>query len=354
MKKFTFVTDVKYTTGKLSDLREIRQRVAIFEHLIEGEDTTESPYISGIYKADNPVLNQKDYFQVVVAESFQAAIEALEKHRSAYRCDEEEFFLRDKVPYYKLNDPSDETPLTQKVIRFTLQGVCKVDPLPMVPVMGGSFGFGVSKGYSNEIDFKKTQVKNLMVMPKPVTAGLVAEVLNLDPNLYTPQSVCSTHLVQSPNYFKRNFEVLAEFSKLEYALRFIELLNIQTERNYRLPTHEEWQYIARGGHYKSETLFAGSNDLDDTGLHAGSPGVYDSVREERLDLLKPNELGLYYFCGFNQLVTLRPKGPVLDARQKYTCAGGTRYSRIGQNTVFCSHSDTTITGFTIRLVEDVE
>lgn len=355
MKKFTFFVEAKYTTSRLSDLREFRQAVSIFEHDLEGEETTEAPYIGGIYRTDNPILDRRDTFQVVVAEDFNAAIKALEDHINAYTTKEEEFRLGSKVSYYNLRDRSEDYVLDYNVIRIKMQGVCKVDPLQMTPVMGGSFEFGVSKGYSNEIDLKKIQVKNLMVMPKPVTAALVAEVLNLDPNLYTPASVCSTHLVQSPNYFiKSNFEALAEFAKIPYAMRFIELLNIQTGRNYRLPTHEEWQYIARGGHYKSETLFAGSNDLDDTGLHAGSPGVHDSVRQERLNLLKPNELGLYYFCGFNQLVTIDPKGPVLDARNKFACAGGTRDSRIGQNTVFSRHADTPITGFTMRLVEDVE
>lgn len=357
MKKFKFFVEAKYTTKKLSDLREYRLSVSIFEHDLEGEETPESPYISGIFREENPILDRRDNFKIVVAEDFKAAITALEQHVNAYTTKEEEFRLGSKVSYYNLRDRNEDYVLDYTVIRVTMQGVCKVEPLPMIPVMGGTFDFGYTQnGYPDyNLSFEKKAVKNLIVMSKPVTAALVAEVLNLDPSLYTAASVCSTHLVQSPNYFIRsNFEALAEFSKLQYALRFIELLNIQTGRNYRLPTHEEWQYIARGGYHRSETLFAGSNDLDETGLHAGSPGVHDSVRQERLNLLKSNELGLYFFCGFNQLVTIDPKGPVLDARQKYACAGGTRDSRIGQNTVFSRHADTTITGFTIRLVEDVE
>jgi len=356
MKKFTFFVEAKYTTSRFSDLREFRQAVSIFEHDLEGEETTEAPYIGGIYRTDNPILDRRDTFQVVVAEDFNAAIKALEDHINAYTTEEEEFRLGSKVSYYNLRDRNEDYVLDYNVIRITMQGVCKVDPLQMTPVMGGSFEFGYTyNGYPDyKLTFEEKKVKNLLVMAKPVTAGLVAEVLNLNPDGVSPETVCSEHLIQRSSYFKDNLDALAEFAKIPYAMRFIELLNLQTGRNYRLPTHEEWQYIARGGYHKSETLFAGSNDLDDTGLHSQSPGVYKTVKQERIDLLKPNELGLYYFCGFNQLVTIDPKGPVLDARKKFACAGGTRDSQIGQNTVFCRHADTTISGFTMRLVEDVE
>ncbi len=73
---------------------------------------------------------------------------------------------------------------------------------------------------------------------------------------------------------------------------------------YRLATEDEWEYAARGGADGAETIYAGSDNLDDVAWHAGNSAVAGSSNFQSsgggthpVGLKAANELGLYDMSG---------------------------------------------------------
>ncbi len=79
----------------------------------------------------------------------------------------------------------------------------------------------------------------------------------------------------------------------EDAQGFIQELNKQTGKAFRLPTEAEWEYAARGGKYSQGYLYAGSDRLKQVGWYDENSG--SQTRE--VGLLLGNELGLCDMSG---------------------------------------------------------
>lgn len=73
---------------------------------------------------------------------------------------------------------------------------------------------------------------------------------------------------------------------------FIDKLNTQTGRRFRLPTEAEWEYAARGGNKSQGFQYSGSNDLDKVAWYNGNSNKTKPVGKKQ-----PNELGLYDMTG---------------------------------------------------------
>lgn len=74
---------------------------------------------------------------------------------------------------------------------------------------------------------------------------------------------------------------------------FIEKLNQLTGKTFRLPTEQEWEYAARGGAKNDNTVFSGSNDIDDVAwAESNSNGTTQQVKTKQ-----PNGIGLYDMTG---------------------------------------------------------
>lgn len=74
---------------------------------------------------------------------------------------------------------------------------------------------------------------------------------------------------------------------------FLQLLNRHTRQSFRLPTEAEWEYAARGGKYREDYLYAGSDKLKQVGWYEEN----SNGQTHEVGKLLANELGLYDMSG---------------------------------------------------------
>jgi formylglycine-generating enzyme required for sulfatase activity len=145
---------------------------------------------------------------------------------------------------------------------------------------------------------------------------------------------------------------------------YIQRLNEESDKSYRLPTEAEWEYAARGGKYSKGYVFAGSNDVNDVAwIHSPNSSKREKVHE--VGTKKPNELGIYDMSGnvcewcsdwlgkYSRHSQINPKGPTTGTY--YVIRSGSVGRGSSQCTVayrFGWNTAMTDTGF--RLVLPVE
>ncbi|MDR3048070.1 MAG: SUMF1/EgtB/PvdO family nonheme iron enzyme [Bacteroidales bacterium] len=78
---------------------------------------------------------------------------------------------------------------------------------------------------------------------------------------------------------------------------FLEKLNQQTGKNYRLPTEAEWEYAAKGGQITHNYVYSGTNNIEDVVWYRNNTYDlgYGGTRE--VGRKAPNELGIYDMSG---------------------------------------------------------
>ena len=99
--------------------------------------------------------------------------------------------------------------------------------------------------------------------------------------------------------------------------RFIDRLNEETGREYRLPTEAEWEYAARGGRHAEKYVYSGGKQPEPVAWFAEN----SNRTVHRVGGLQPNALGLYdmsgnvwelcsdYYGPYDTLDVKDPQGP---------------------------------------------
>ena len=165
----------------------------------------------------------------------------------------------------------------------------------MVKVEGGKFTMGYTSDQSKENSYIKSHQENVatfFIGQTEVTQELWEAVMGYNPSVF------------------KGSNLPVENVSWKECQEFIKKLNKLTGKKFRLPSHAEWEYAARGGKQDKPSQFAGSNNIEDVGWYAQNSGnsrLSDNWRREELRnngckthkvaSKMPNELGLYDMSG---------------------------------------------------------
>ena len=180
---------------------------------------------------------------------------------------------------------------------FTVNGVS----FEMVRVQGGSFERGIPKSDTNRL-WRKREEGQHTVFLKDFSIG----------KYEVTQQLWEAVMGDNPSYFDYNWkraQIKFNFSGEEGvkfssqhpvdnitwwdAQKFIDSLNKLTGEKFRLPTEAEWEYAARGGKYKENCIYSGSNKFNAVAWCTEN----DGATSKKVGLKSPNALGIYDMSG---------------------------------------------------------
>lgn len=155
-----------------------------------------------------------------------------------------------------------------------------------VKVHGGKFLFGPQRS-------RMTQVKDFEMGKFLITQKQWLDVMGENPSHFKNVENWENHPVENVSWN-------------DVQLFIAKLNELDDKYTYALPTEEEWEYAARGGHDMKDYKYAGSNNLDEVGwYYSNSNGKTHPVGQKL-----PNSIGLYDMSGNVWEWTSSVYGPV--------------------------------------------
>ena len=150
----------------------------------------------------------------------------------------------------------------------------------MVRVDGGTFQMGATSEQGSDVDWDEIPAHQVTLSPYYIGETEVT------------QALWETVMGYNPSWFKGNNRPVEEVN-WNNCQEFIQKLNQETGRKFRLPTEAEWEFAARGGKKSRGYKYSGSKKLNDVAWFNDN----NSSQTHNVKTKLPNELGLYDMSG---------------------------------------------------------
>ncbi len=221
------------------------------------------------------VLPVGSHSYVIAAEGYESAEATVKLTASAPRTVTESLVATHQTPAQPIVQ---ETPVISNsaIETITVNGVS----FNMVRVEGGTFTMGATseQGSDAENNEKPTH-------PVTLSSYYIGET-------EVTQELWKAVMGSNPSNFK-GYNLPVEMVSWEDCQTFINKLNQQTGKKFRLPTEAEWEYAARGGSKSRRYKYSGSNSISDVAWY----GENSNKKTHTVKAKKANELGLYDMSG---------------------------------------------------------
>lgn len=371
MKKFVFHYKWTYYNKKhRSDVAQKEFFLSIFQKDAEGVSVPKGTksMVGEPYSMKSTTTKKVSKFVDIVAKDLKHALKLFSESEFQIVMNEyqEEFEYGTEANIWRFEGTSEEEKDLKKliVLRFCYQGVLKFQNFDedMILVEGGKFELKELRynSYSfqekmNFAEIKEVEVssfkmrKHLLSVEEMCSLVKTEDTRNQENHYLREKHLADNEIGGSPLKSSPAFII-----SINTVRAIVEILNIRSGKNYRLPTEMEWQYAARAGKMDCPTLWAGSDDPDETCFHSGHPATKFTNPFDRVSMLKPNKLGIYHICGFPQLVSkMEVATPIENVYDRFMVCGGDPSKIAMNNTVYAKGGSWKNGGYCIRLVEDI-
>jgi len=172
---------------------------------------------------------------------------------------------------------AERTELWGDGIRFRVKANGKKSFEPeMVFVEGGTFMMGSNSGDADEKPVHEVTLSSFSIGKYEVTQAQWQAVMG-----------------DNPSYFKGCENCPVEMVSWNDIQGYIQKLNAQTGKQYRLPTEAEWEYAARGGNKSRNLTYSGSDPINPVSWYSGN----SKDKTHPVGSKQSNELGIYDMSG---------------------------------------------------------